>query len=49
MEVLCVEVRRFLAIATVIIDSSCGILKMLLVPLPTTLGALLGVLHGDVR
>jgi hypothetical protein len=42
-------VRRFLAITTVIIDSGFGILKMLLVPLPTTLGALLGVLDGDIR
>jgi hypothetical protein len=49
MEVLCVEMRRFLSIATMIIDNGCGILKMLLVPLPTTLGALLSVLDGDVR
>jgi hypothetical protein len=38
-----------LAIATVAIDCGCGLLKMLLAPLPTTLGTLPGILDGDVR
>jgi hypothetical protein len=37
-----------LAIATVVIGHDCGPLKSLLAPLPTALGALPGVLGGNV-
>jgi hypothetical protein len=38
-----------LVVATVIVGSGCGLLKMQLAPLPTTLGTLPGVLEGDVE
>jgi hypothetical protein len=40
---------RLLAIANVVTDRGCGLLKTLLAPLPTALGALPGVLDSDVR
>jgi hypothetical protein len=38
---------RSLAIATVVVDRGCSLLKLLLVPLPATLGALPSILGGD--
>jgi hypothetical protein len=40
---------HLLIVASIIVDHSCGLLKMLRVPLPATLGALPDVTGGDVR
>jgi hypothetical protein len=37
-----------LVVATVIIGRGCGLLKVLLAPLPTALGSLPGIMESDV-
>jgi hypothetical protein len=38
---------RSLVVATIVVSRGCSLLKSLLAPLPTALGALLGILGGD--
>jgi hypothetical protein len=44
-----VEAVRSLVVATVVVSRGCDLLKSLLVPLPTNLGALPGILGGDIN